>query len=54
MGEGCVTDQILGQWHAEVAGIGGFLDDGKVETALKAVPANFAELGTAPHVALRL
>jgi len=40
MGEGCVTDQILGQWHAEVAGIGRFLDDGKVATALKAVHAN--------------
>ena len=31
MGEGCITDQILGQWHAEVAGLGGFLDDGKVD-----------------------
>ena len=40
MGEGCITDQILGQWHAEVAGVGRFLDDGKVETALKAVHAN--------------
>ena len=30
MGEGCISDQILGQWHAEVAGLGGFLDDGKV------------------------
>ncbi len=40
MGEGCITDQILGQWHAEVAGLGGFLDDGKVTTALKAVHAN--------------
>ncbi|MDW6025796.1 GH116 family glycosyl-hydrolase [Mesorhizobium sp. BAC0120] len=40
MGEGCITDQILGQWHAEVAGIGGFLDDGKVETALKSVHGN--------------
>ena len=40
MGEGCITDQILGQWHAEVAGLGGFLDDGKVATALKSVHAN--------------
>ena len=40
MGEGCITDQILGQWHAEVAGLGGFLDDGKVTAALKAVHAN--------------
>ena len=29
MGEGCISDQILGQWHAEVAGLGGFLDDGQ-------------------------
>src|SRR4030095_11793518 len=40
MGEGCVTDQILGQWHAEVAGVGRFLADGKVDTALKSVHAN--------------
>lgn len=40
MGEGCISDQILGQWHAEVAGIGGFLDKAKVETALKSVHAN--------------
>lgn len=38
--EGCIADQILGQWHAEVAGLGGFLDDGKVTAALKAVHAN--------------
>jgi non-lysosomal glucosylceramidase len=37
MGEGCISDQILGQWHAEVAGIGRFLDDRNVETALRAV-----------------
>ena len=29
MGEGCISDQILGQWHAEVAGLGGFLDAGQ-------------------------
>jgi non-lysosomal glucosylceramidase len=40
MGEGCITDQVLGQWHAEVAGIGRFLDDGKVKRALGAVYAN--------------
>lgn len=40
MGEGCISDQILGQWHAEVAGIGGFLDKGRVETALRSVYAN--------------
>ena len=36
-GEGCIADQILGQWHAEVAGLGLFLDAAKVTTALKAV-----------------
>ncbi len=40
MGEGCISDQILGQWHAEVAGIGGFLDAGKVQIALASVHAN--------------
>lgn len=40
MGQGCIGDQILGQWHAEVAGIGGFLDEGKVRTALKSLHAN--------------
>ena len=40
MGEGCISDQILGQWHAEVAGIGGFLDADKVRTALKSVHRN--------------
>jgi uncharacterized protein (DUF608 family) len=38
--EGCIADQVLGQWHAEIAGIGGFLDPGKVRSALAAV---FAE-----------
>jgi uncharacterized protein (DUF608 family) len=37
--EGCIADQILGQWHAEVAGLGLFLDPGKVASALKAVHA---------------
>ncbi|WP_423066277.1 GH116 family glycosyl-hydrolase [Devosia sp. CN2-171] len=40
MGEGCISDQILGQWHAEVAGIGQFLDKTRIETALKSVHAN--------------
>lgn len=34
---GCITDQILGQWHAEVSGLGGFLDGGKVKKALASV-----------------
>lgn len=36
-GDGCATDQLLGQWHADLAGIGGFLPDEKVKSALKAV-----------------
>jgi uncharacterized protein (DUF608 family) len=40
MAGGCISDQVLGQWHAEVAGIGHFLDKGKLETALKAVYDN--------------
>ncbi|BCP52304.1 hypothetical protein K32_09210 [Kaistia sp. 32K] len=40
MGEGCISDQILGQWHAEVAGLGAFLDGDKVRTALRSVHAN--------------
>ena len=35
--EGCIADQILGQWHAEVAGLGLFLDKDKVGSALRAV-----------------
>jgi len=35
--EGCIADQILGQWHAEVAGLGLFLDEGRVSSALSAV-----------------
>ena len=36
-GEGCIADQILGQWHAEVAGLGHFLEPAKIASALKAV-----------------
>ena len=43
-GEGCIADQILGQWQAEVAGLGLFLDADKVRSALRSVHAsNFAE-----------
>lgn len=38
-GEGCIADQILGQWHAEVAGLGLFLAPDRVASALKAVHA---------------
>jgi uncharacterized protein (DUF608 family) len=36
-GEGCIADQILGQWHAEIAGLGMLLDEGRVRSALRAV-----------------
>ena len=34
LNDGCATDQILGQWHADLCGLGGFLDEGKVRSAL--------------------
>ncbi|MCB9994602.1 MAG: beta-glucosidase [Hyphomicrobiaceae bacterium] len=34
---GCLADQILGQWHADLVGLGGFLDSEKVRTALLSV-----------------
>ena len=37
IGEGCLTDQILGQWHAEIAGLGDLLEPANVLTALKTV-----------------
>lgn len=37
VGDGCLTDQILGQWHADIAGLGDLLAPEKVRTALKSV-----------------
>ncbi len=37
VGKGCLSDQILGQWHADLAGLDGLLDDAKVVSALRAV-----------------
>jgi non-lysosomal glucosylceramidase len=37
IGEGCLTDQILGQWHADIAGLGDLLAPDNVRTALKSV-----------------
>jgi uncharacterized protein (DUF608 family) len=34
IGDGCLTDQVLGQWHADVAGLGDLLDPENVRTAL--------------------
>jgi hypothetical protein len=36
-GDGCIADQMLGQWHAEVSGLGLFLNKDKVNSALRAV-----------------
>lgn len=36
-GDGCASDQILGQWHADLAGLEPFLDADKVDSALRAV-----------------
>jgi non-lysosomal glucosylceramidase len=35
IGQGCLTDQVLGQWHADIAGLGDLLDPGKVDAALR-------------------
>ncbi len=48
-GEGCIADQILGQWHAEVAGLGLFLDEEKIRSALSAVHAENYRSGMADH-----
>jgi uncharacterized protein (DUF608 family) len=37
IGDGCLTDQILGQWHADVAGLGDLFAPDKVKTALRSV-----------------
>jgi non-lysosomal glucosylceramidase len=37
IGDGCLTDQILGQWHADIAGLGDLLSAKNVRTALKSV-----------------
>jgi non-lysosomal glucosylceramidase len=37
IGQGCLTDQILGQWHADIAGLGDLLAPEKILTALKTV-----------------
>ncbi|WP_052726590.1 GH116 family glycosyl-hydrolase [Devosia epidermidihirudinis] len=36
-GDGCASDQILGQWHADLAGLEPFLEHDKVEAALTAI-----------------
>jgi len=37
IGQGCLTDQILGQWHADIVGLGDLLAPENVWTTLKTV-----------------
>ena len=37
IGDGCLTDQLLGQWHADIAGLGDLMSPEKVRIALKSV-----------------
>ena len=37
VGGGCLTDQVLGQWHADLAGLGDVLSREKVDTALRSI-----------------
>jgi len=50
IGEGCHIDQLVGQWHAHIAGLGYLYDPGKVKTALQSVYRNnFVKLGDIPN-----
>ncbi|WP_374625888.1 GH116 family glycosyl hydrolase, partial [Devosia sp.] len=40
IGGGCIIDQALGQWHANLYGLGDVLDPGKVVTSLGTIYAN--------------
>jgi uncharacterized protein (DUF608 family) len=35
IGDGCLTDQLLGQWHADIADLGDLLSPGNIRIALK-------------------
>jgi non-lysosomal glucosylceramidase len=37
IGDGCAIDQVLGQWHANLCGLGEVLDSTQVRSALKAI-----------------
>ena len=36
-GEGCLSDQLLGQWMADVVGLGPLVDPGRLQTALRSI-----------------
>lgn len=36
-GDGCLIDQVLGQWHSRLYGLGDIFDAGKTKTALSAI-----------------
>jgi len=40
VGEGCIIDQVLAQWHANLYGLGDLLDPGQVKTALRSLFKN--------------
>jgi uncharacterized protein (DUF608 family) len=50
VGNGCLTDQILGQWFADVSGLGSLLDKKQVTSALSAVFENNFRTSLAEHV----
>jgi non-lysosomal glucosylceramidase len=50
VGDGCLSDQILGQWHADMLGLGGLLDDEKVTAALSSVYRHNFRVSLADHV----
>jgi uncharacterized protein (DUF608 family) len=37
IGDGCLIDQLLGQWHAHLYGLGAIFDDAKAVKALRAI-----------------
>jgi len=42
IGAGCLTDQVVGQWHADFAGLGDLFEPQNIRTALKSIfDANF-------------
>ncbi|MDG0814339.1 GH116 family glycosyl hydrolase [Cohnella rhizosphaerae] len=45
IGEGCHIDQVIGQWHASIAGLGDIFDPGQVRRALASIYRhNFASM----------